>query len=32
LGENTLVDVLASILTIEGQLSSVSAVTVSSVG
>jgi hypothetical protein len=32
LGENTLVDVLASILTIEDQLSSVSAVTVSSVG
>jgi hypothetical protein len=32
LGENTLVDVLTSILTIEDQLSSVSAVTVSSVG
>ncbi|MBX9776822.1 MAG: hypothetical protein K2Y71_20780 [Xanthobacteraceae bacterium] len=32
LGENTLVDVLASILTIEDHLSSVSAVTVSSVG
>jgi hypothetical protein len=32
LGENTLLDVLASILTIEDQLSSVSAVTVSSVG
>ena len=32
LGQNTLVDVLASILTIENQLSTVSAVTVSSVG
>jgi hypothetical protein len=32
LGENTLVDVLTSILTIEDQLSSVSAVTVSAVG
>lgn len=32
LGENTLVDVLSSILTIDGQLSSVSAVTVSAVG
>jgi hypothetical protein len=32
LAENTFVDVLSSILTIEDQLSSVSAVTVSAVG